>query len=75
MSAALHVSQGHYREETAHMQTSSSGIEAYVTGNRFFQQLAAGGSIGALLDKTTLLKDVKNVSQTSSLRIQIRRTE
>jgi hypothetical protein len=50
------------------MQTCSSGIEAYVTGNRFFQQLATGGSIGALLYKTPLFEDVKNVCQSFALR-------
>jgi hypothetical protein len=54
------------------MQTGSSGIEAYVTGNWFFQQLAAGGSIGALLDKAPLFENVINVSQACILQIKIR---
>jgi hypothetical protein len=57
------------------MQTCSSGIEAYVTGNRFFQQLATGGSIGALLYKTPLFKNIKNVLQAQILHLFTRHRE
>ena len=57
------------------METCSSGIKAYVTGSRFFQHLAAGGSIGALLDKAPILQYIKNVSQALILHLFAKRQE